>query len=317
MKWGFLGFGRIALKFLSSLNHVDGEVCYAIASRSNAHTLQEKYPDYKVYHDYEDLCKDPHVDIVYVSTTHNFHYRLVMMALEYGKHVVCEKPMGTSLAQTNEMIELARSRNLFLLEALWMRFLPAYRKAMSLLPEIGEIWLVKANFAFKSNEHSPDRLLNPILAAGSVYDVGVYPIALITDIFPEKPDNIFSHGHMSAQSIDLSCSSIWRYPEGQLAEFFSSVYVDTRHDAFIYGDEGYIKMDVFWKCQRFEFWKGGNVDVYEIPFEDTGFVHEIREAVKCVREGKIESPTFSHADSLRSAEIVDQILVQIGYERIF
>ena len=114
MNWGFIGFGRIARKFLESLQSVEGEIPYAFASRSNAAALREEFPEAQIYESYEALLMDPQVDVVYISTTHNFHYGNTVAALNHGKHVVCEKPMGISYAETKAMTDLAREKKPFL-----------------------------------------------------------------------------------------------------------------------------------------------------------------------------------------------------------
>lgn len=315
MNWGFIGFGRIARKFLESLQSVEGEIPYAFASRSNASALKEEFPESRVYESYEALLLDPHVDIVYISTTHNFHCANTIAALNHNKHVICEKPMGISYAETKTMCDLAKEKGLFLMEAMWMRFLPGYREAIRRAKsgEIGEIQQVTASFGFRSvNSTNPDgRLMNPDLAGGALYDVGVYPLTIVSDLFGWKPKEFVATPIISSTGVDESIQIQLDFGENRLAQVFGSVALTTNKEACIYGVDGFIRMPLFWKCQEFEVHKGEEVQKVSMPFQSSGYAHEIIEAVECIKQGKTESALFSLNDSLMSARLVERILSTI------
>ena len=132
MNWGILGYGKIAPVFIESLNQLSTEKIVAAATRSGAERVKSELPGVKVYTNYEELYKDPEVDIIYISTTHNFHAEQSIRALENGKHVLCEKPIGTTLSETSAIIKAAQESGKFFMEALWTRFLPAYKKFKSI-----------------------------------------------------------------------------------------------------------------------------------------------------------------------------------------
>lgn len=314
MNWGFIGFGRIARKFLSSLASVQGETPYAFASRSNAPELEKEFPDVKVYDSYEALLADPDIDIVYISTTHNFHCQNVIDALNAGKHVLCEKPMGISSDEIETMVTVANKSGKFLMEAMWMRFLPAYREAIRRAKsgEIGEIQYITASFGFNSPNLKPDgRLLNPDLAGGALYDVGVYPLTIVSDIFGWQPDSFSAQAVLSETGIDQSIQVQLSYEGGKMAQVFGSIAMNTNKEACIYGSEGFIKLPLFWKAENFEVHKGDSIEKVELPFKSTGYVHEIEEVAKCIKQGKTESPLFNLNDSLMSANLVERILSSI------
>ncbi|WP_323755315.1 Gfo/Idh/MocA family oxidoreductase [Roseivirga sp.] len=314
MNWGFIGFGRIARKFLSSLTSVEGETPYAFASRSNATALEKEFPDVKVYDSYEALLADPNVDLVYISTTHNFHCQNVIDALNAGKHVLCEKPMAISSEEIRKMTEVARSTGKFLMEAMWMRFLPAYREAIrrAKTGEIGAIQYITASFGFNSPNLKPDgRLLNPDLAGGALYDVGVYPLTIVSDIFGWEPNSFSADAVLSATGIDQSIQVQLSYEGGEMAQVFGSIAMNTNKEACIYGSEGFIKLPLFWKAETFEVHKNDSIEKVELPFKSTGYVHEIEEVAKCIKEGKTESSLFTLNDSLMSANLVERILSSI------
>ncbi|OEK07500.1 Gfo/Idh/MocA family protein [Roseivirga misakiensis] len=318
MNWGFIGFGRIARKFLESLASVDGETPYAFASRSNAVALQEEFPEVKIYDSYESLLADDQVDIVYISTTHNFHCENTIAALNAGKHVLCEKPMGISTQEVKLMIDAAKSSGKFLMEAMWMRFLPAYREAISLVKagEIGKVNYITANFGFRSEDKlSKDgRLLNPDLAGGALYDVGVYPLTIVSDLFGWQPKHFSAHAVKSDTGVDETIQVQLDFGKDKLAQVLGSVTFHTNKEACIYGDKGFIRLPMFWKATTYEIVKGDDIRIVEKPYKSTGYAHEIEEVVKCIKEGNVESSLFSLNDSLMSAQLVEDILSTIFKE---
>lgn len=315
MNWGFIGFGRIARKFLESLNMVEGQVPYAFASRSNAELLQKEFPEVKIYQSYDDLLADPEIDIVYISTTHNFHCQNTIDALNAGKHVLCEKPMGISSDEVMKMAEVAKETGNFLMEAMWMRFLPAYREAMTRVKagEIGPVKYITASFGFRSEDKltKEGRLLNPDLAGGALYDVGVYPLTIVSDLLGWEPVDIVAHAIKSETGVDESIQVQLDFGKDRMAQVFGSVALHTNKEACIYGEQGFIRLPLFWKAQSYEIVKGEEIMRFEVPFTSTGYVHEIEEVLRCIEEENTESPLFTLNDSLMSARLVEDVLSTI------
>ena len=314
MNWGFIAYGVLAPKIVASLKTVPNQVLYGIASKSKHEQLREEYPHAKVYADYSDLMQDPGVDIIYISTTHNFHLANTIEALENGKHVLCEKPMGLSYKETKKMIDLARAKKLYLMEGMWMRFLPGYRYVKDIWEsgKIGKVRMVRAEFSFFNNWSADRRLLNPALAGGSVYDVGVYPMALVNDIFGVLPEKVTAFGEFYETGVDIRCGFMFQYPNRAIAQLYCGSRLETIKEAVIYGDKGWIKMDLFWKCQRGEVCMDGEIKPFDIPYQSTGYAHEIQAVADDIQAGRIENAIFSHEESLRSAELVDWVLGEVG-----
>lgn len=313
MKWGIAGYGHFAPKFVESLAGIYSEEVYAIATRSGQERAKADYPDAVIYTAYEELFADRKVDIVYVCTTHNAHKSLVIGALEAGKHVICEKPMGVSAAETGEMIQAAKREGKFLMEAMWTRYLPAYRSIRERVRkgEIGELMYLTANFGFKSDLPPERRLLNPALAGGALYDLGVYPIALATD-FLGAPDEVHANAVRARTGVDEHISITMHYKDGKSAHLFSSIGLDSSNQARLYGTEGTIIMDLFWKVQHFAVVINGHEQWHEMPYKRTGYVHEIIDALERVENGDLEPSLITHADSLLSARIVDRLRSMTG-----
>lgn len=312
MNWAVIGYGRIAQKFIKSLKAVDGQHLVAIASRSKQRSIKNEGKKIRAYSDYEKMLQLPDIDAVYVSTIHPFHYKNVKASLEQGKHVLCEKPLSMNAQQTASLIKLARRKNLFLMEAMWSRFLPAYKKMRSIIAEglIGDIKLIQANFCFKLYEFDPDsRLLNPRLGGGSVLDVGVYLIALTQDLYGGLPADLTAHFIKSKKNVDLFCNMQLEYKHGGIAQLNSGIMINTDHDAVITGTEGWIKMDTFWKSQNMTVTIGSKKTQYHLPIDiDTSFSYQIEECVKSIKAGQIESKIMPHQDSLDVAQTMDLVL---------
>lgn len=315
MNWGFIGFGRIARKFLESLNAVEGEVPYAFASKSNATALQKEFPKVSVYSSYAEILADADIDIVYISTTHNFHCQNVIDALNAGKHVLCEKPMGVSSDEVLKMTSAAKANDKFLMEAMWMRFLPAYREAIAKIKdgEIGQVKYMTASFGFRSEDKltQDGRLLNPDLAGGALYDVGVYPLTIVSDLFGWKPVDFKAHAIKSDTGVDETIQIQLDFGQDRMAQVVGSITMNTNKEACIYGEKGFVRIPMFWKSESYEVVKGDDVEVFYAPMISTGYAHEIMEVSKCIKQGKTESELFTLNDSLMSAKLVESILSTI------
>ncbi len=316
MKWGFFSYGLIAPKIHESLKLIETEEVVAVASRSNHHELTQMFKnEITVYDNYESLCADPSIEIIYISSTHNFHYEHTMMCLRAGKHVICEKPLSLNPTQTKEMIQLAQSSDLFLMEALWMAYLPAVAECKKRIDagEIGEIKMITANFSFDGIFDESHRCLNPQLAGGGIYDVGVYPLAFANMMIGDIPDAVQSMAQLTDQAVDVVASMQVQYPSGAIAQLFCGVQLESEHQAIIYGTEGRIIFPRFWKGESFTIVKHDDEQQVELPYTSTGYYHELLHACQQISKGHLESGVFGWSDSINQALIVDQILTQIKY----
>ena len=186
LNWAIFGTGRIANRFVDSFKYLEEELfqhnkVYAVASRKieTAKSFAEKYSIEK-FNTYEEILKDPAIDIVYIASPHNIHYRDIKLCLEQGKHVLCEKPITTNSKDLKELIELAKSRSLFLMEAMKTPLTPLYNELARILKEgiLGEITYIRAEAARKMPYHDASRLFKADLAGGALLDVGVYGLFL-------------------------------------------------------------------------------------------------------------------------------------------
>jgi predicted dehydrogenase len=207
--------------------------------------------------------------VIYIATPHNLHYENMKLCLNAGKHVLCEKPLTVNADQAQKCIDLAREKGLFLMEATWMKFIPAIRQVQKWITDgrIGTIRLVQANFAFNIPFNPQGRLYDPALAGGALLDMGIYP-ATLAHLVLGKPDQILSAAHLGETGVDELNSAIWQYDQGAQAILLSTQRLERPCDAFITGSQGFIKLhENFWHSQTVTLKQSGaKPEVVQIPY---------------------------------------------------
>jgi predicted dehydrogenase len=318
INWGILGCGGIAHVFATSLQSLDKGVLLAGASRTpgRAQEFAEKHDIERVYTDYESLVTDPNIDIVYISTTHNFHYENAKLCLENGKHVLCEKSFTVNAKQAQELIELARDKHLFLMEAVWTRFLPAIVKLQELLAEgvIGEVRTVKADFSI-TGEFAPEhRLKNKMLAGGALLDLGIYPITFADIVFNQKPSRIQSSAVIGDTDVDDRSFYLFDYEGGRRAILTSSFTHSAPSLGVICGSKGYISIPVFHAAKQLQVHVEGEETIfYDLHYEDgENFKFEIAHAMECIEAKKTESNIMPLSTTLAIMQTMDTLRAQWG-----
>ena len=248
--WGIIGLGTIAAKFAEGLSYLPNAKLFAVASRSQqkADNFAAKYKVPHAYGNYEDIVKNPDVDIIYIATPHTLHCENTIMCLEHYIPVLCEKPFAINAGQVKQMIDTAHKNKVLLMEAMWTAYLPSIRRINETISSgaIGEVKLIRADFGFIGDKNPSGRLFNMELGGGSLLDVGIYPAYLALE-FLGKPKQIKAIASKGKTRVDESCAFIFQYPGGQLASLYSSIIAKTGIDAMITGTKGniYIHGDFF------------------------------------------------------------------------
>jgi len=318
IKWGIIGCGKIAHKFVSDLALIDEAVLTAVASRSyeKADEFAQKHKAKKAYGSYDELFLDPEIDIVYIATPHHLHAELSIKAMENNKHVLCEKPLSINYKEAKLIIETSRRTKRFFMEALWTRFNPSFVEVKKRIDdgEIGEIKYINADFAFRSDFSTDDRTLNINLGGGAILDIGIYP-AFLTYALLGIPKEIMAKSifHKTASS-DVQTSMIFHYAEAQ-AILYSSFESQSDMIARISGTKGQIYLNDRWHhANGYKLIKNGKEQEIELPVLGLGYSHEILECHQCLRENKLESSKWSHQNSLDLISILDDVRKQVGLE---
>ncbi len=315
IRWGILGCGKIAAKFAADLMLVKDAELVAIASRSKSNALEfaAKYPARYIHDDYALLAANPEVDVIYIATPHSHHHEHTILCLKHGKAVLCEKAFAINTWQAREMIDLARERKIFLMEALWTRFLPHFTKVRQMIDSgsIGEIRSILVNFGFMTAEPAAQRMYDPSLGGGTLLDIGLYNVFIALS-FLGKPDEITASMTPSSTGVDAQCAILFRYRNGAMAQLFSTFLSNLQTEADISGSRGRIRLTsrFYEPSTSIEFYPGRVDSRQVIPFdkeEGWGYQYEIRHVNDCLRKGLTESPVMTLDHTLEMMEVLDEI----------
>ena len=317
IRWGIVAPGRIARKFASDLQVTAGGRLRAVASRDiqRARAFAGEFGADLAYDDAAALAADPSVDMVYVASPHNAHFATAKMLLEAGKPVLCEKPITVSAPQTAELIALSRSNNVFLMEAMWTRFLPLYGRIREWLDagRIGRPRVVTSAFCYPASYDPASRLFDPALAGGVLLDLGVYNISISQWVMGRKPDRVAATARFAATGVDDLLAATLHYPDGGLAQFVCGLTTAFDNALVIGGDQGFIRVaPTFIQGREAVLHVGDTTETISESHRSGGFEYQIEEAMRCFRNGEIESPMLPHADILATMETMDEIRNQIG-----
>lgn len=320
IRWGILGCGRIARKFADDLALVPDGVLTAVGSRdgASAQDFAKAYAVKKVHESYESLAADPEVDVIYIATPHGFHHEHTLLCLNHGKAVLCEKAFALNSRQAREMIDTARRQNLFLMEALWSKFLPHYQLLTRYLREnrLGQLQNVLINFGFKPVDPVPQRVYDPSLGGGSLLDIGIYNVFFALSALG-KPDGIEATMSPFPTGVDEQCAITFTYKTGAIAQLCCSFASNLATEADFGGRNGRIRLTsrFYEPGTTFEYYPERVDSRQVIPFEKQpgwGYHYEIKHVQECLRSGLRESPIMSHADTLLLMETLDTIRKKAG-----
>ena len=316
IRWGVVGPGAIATSFADAMQLTDGGTIVAVASRSaeRAAVFGDRYGVPARYGDYESLAADPEVDVVYVATPQSRHEPDTLSLLRAGKHVLCEKPFALNARQAATMIEEARSRGLFLMEAIWSRFLPAYRSLVEVIGEhrIGEPLLVEADFGFRRPHEPEHRLFDLALGGGGLLDLGIYPLQLCSLVLG-TPEHVVADGVVGETGVDEVVAAVLRHHGGRLGVVKASIRVGMSCTARISGTDGWIDLPAFMHCpSSLTVTTSAGPERIDGSYEGNGLQFEIEEVHRCLAEGSMESRVMPLDETRALAGTLDAIRAQVG-----
>jgi predicted dehydrogenase len=319
VKWGIIGPGNIAREFVSDLAFAKKpQQVVAVLGNSRVSALEFTRAFHVPYLFFElnEFVTKGKMDVVYVATPHTIHYEQVLKCLEHRIPVLCEKPLTINESQCRELVAAARRTGTFLMEGMWIRFLPAIKLLISLLEEgkIGKIVSVKASMGYKAPPDPASRYFDPALGGGSLLDLGIYPV-FIALLLLGAPDTIKAVGTLSEEGIDETCSILFHYDKGQHATLESSLKSETKLPVEIAGEKGAIRALYPWfektpaiELQLYD----KEPETYPVQWEGHGLYFEAEEVIDCIRNKQIESKLLSHTFSLEMIKIMDEIRKQVN-----
>jgi len=316
LRWGILGAGGIARKFAESLNYTSSGSLYGVGSRSleKAKAFGADFGAEVCYGSYEELVADPNVDAVYVATPHPFHRENTLLALNHSKAVLCEKPLAVNCAEAREMVDLAREKGCFLMEAFWTRFIPAPREARRLIQEgaIGSVKSCWLSFVMENDGNPQGRLLNPALAGGALLDIGVYPIN-ISQWMLGKIALEEQRVKLGPTGVDVEADLHVSFEKGGRGQLHFDLDTPFSAKALFEGTQGTLELaDPFFFSQQVILEKEGTREVLDFPFEGPGYHFEADHVAWCLEQGLTQSPEMPWEESLQLMGFTEELRKKWG-----
>jgi predicted dehydrogenase len=317
-KWGIIGPGNIAHTFAKDLTFANTPQKITAVLGHNVQSTFEfarefNIPDY--FTNVKEFIKNRNMDAVYIATPHPQHYEQALACLENNIPVLCEKPMTINTAQCSELIKAAEMHSTFLMEGMWIRFLPSITQVLDLIRQgmIGKVTSVRASTSFKAPHEPDNRFFDPALGGGSLLDLGIYPVFLSL-LLLGKPSSVQAIAKLSEEGVDEACSIMLNYKDGSHAILESSLSSSLNIPAEIVGEEGIIKILNPWyeKATGIELQRNGEGKIiYPCYWEGHGLYFEIQEVIQCIQNNRISSELLSHCFSLDMIKVLDEIRSQI------
>ena len=317
VRWGILGTGIIAHAFATGLTYIDNAELVAVGSRAQE-TANEFGSEFRIPHrhaSYEALANDPDVDVIYVATPHVFHKENSLLCLRAGKGVLCEKSFTINAGEAEELIKFARKQKLFLMEAMWTRFIPLVCRLREMLAEriIGDMQMFVADLGFRMDFGPEHRIYNPALGGGALLDVGIYPLSFASMVLG-RPARVTSLAHLGETGVDERAAIILGYESGALGVLYTATSTNTPCEVIITGTEGHIRVPpLMLRPTKLTLSRAGEKEEpIAIPFVGNGYNYEAMEVMRCLREGKLESDIMPLDESLEIMKTMDAIRAQWG-----
>ena len=311
MKVGILGAGSIARAMAMAVNGLEGVEGYAVASRElgKAQAFCDQWGFQRAYGSYEEMLRDPQVDLVYVATPHSHHFEHAKLCIEHGKPALVEKAFTANAAQARELIALAERRGVFLTEAIWVRYMPSCRMLRELIDSgiIGTVQRVSADLSYPIP--NVKRLTDPALAGGALLDLGVYVLNFASMVLGDDIQEIKGLCTYCDTGVDCQENITITYPDGKMAALTASMLTASHRLGLIYGTKGYIHCININNIQGFEVYDLNHnlVKTVEVPRQINGYEYEVLACKKALEEGALECPEMPHSETVRMMEWMDKL----------
>lgn len=312
IRFGILGCGKITERFLKGCKLCDEVVVSAAASR-DLHKAQEYCASHHIpyaYGSYEALCADNTVDAVYIATPPFAHYELVKMALNHGKHVLCEKPFVASEQEVEELFDLARNQGVMLMEAMKAVFTPTTKQVKAWLAQgkIGRLRYAEASYCYLSPFDHDHWVFDAKRMGGGILDVGVYAIAYLNELISKDIQESVAMSTIGETGADEFMQILIKYENGVQASVRGALNVKTKNIAYFYGSEGYIEVEDFWKTTKAKLIRyDGEIENFDGAFESE-FYFQIDHFVQCIKKGTVQSPVMGERASKAVIRLINRHL---------
>jgi predicted dehydrogenase len=316
VRWGFIGTGKIAQTFARDLALIDEGEVVAVGSRrrETADTFGDEFNVARRYDSYEALVSDPDVDAVYVGTPHPMHFENASLALHHGKPVLVEKAFTMNGAEASELVDLARQRGLFMMEAMWTRFLPHVVALRDLVNSgvLGELVMVEADHGQWFAEDPNFRLFSPELGGSAMLDLGVYPVSFASMLLG-TPSRMAAMVDPAFTGVDGQASMIFGYDSGAQALLTCTSAARSATRACVTGTEARVEIDAdFYAPTSFRLIsRSGDVTPYTFDVAPRGLRYQAIEVARCLEEGILESPVMPLDESVSIMHTMREVMATL------
>ena len=316
MKLGIIGAGRIVDVVSPALVAAPEIECYAVASRdlARAQACANKFGFQKAYGSYEEMLKDPQVELVYIATPHSHHYEHMMLCLEHGKAVICEKAFTLNAQQAKKVKEVAQEKGIYVAEAIWPRYMPSRKMIDDAIASgiIGKVNTLTANLSYSIMDK--ERIWKPELAGGALLDIGVYGINFALMHFGSDIERIESSVSMLDTGVDGMESITIFYKDGRMAVLTHSVFCRSDRKGIIHGEKGYIVVENINNPSSVAIYDDNDklLSYQAVPTQINGYEYEFQEAAACIAAGETQAKSMTLDESIQMMEIMDSIRAQWG-----
>jgi predicted dehydrogenase len=317
IRWGIIGASKIGKDFIKDFSLLQNAALVAIAAsdkqKAIAYAAENNIP---LAYTYDEMYNSKEVDAVYISTTHNFHFKQALKCMQHGKAVLCEKPITINDAEFKQLVAIAKEKNIFLMEAMWTYFLPAIQKAQQWIAEgrIGNLKVIQADFSFAVEKNLKGRMYNPNLAGGALLDLGVYTVAAATLFANGKPNGIIASGVLTETGVDATTSMLLSFGE-ITATLTTSMVTRMTNKLRLFGETRYIEIPDFWRgysCTLFDK-DFAVVESFDDKRTSHGFIYQMQHATDAILQHKIESNIASFERTNIVQEIMTEVRRQMGF----
>ena len=313
---GIIGAGWIARKMCRAIAPFTDMEIYAIASRTmeKAEAFAAEHNIRKAYGSYEEMVCDPAVDLVYIATPHSHHYDHAMLALEHGKPVLVEKAFTANVRQAEKLIETARSKGVFITEAIWTRYMPLSHKIKEIMESgiIGEPRILTATLCYMME--NKERIVRGDLCGGALLDLGVYTLNFARMYFGTDIVKTVTNCHLGPSGMDMHESISLSFADGKMANLQSGALCLNDRQGIISGTEGYIRVDNINCPEVVEVYRNYELVQRYTKDEDmvNGYEYQVIECRRCIEEKLLESPMMPHEETIGIMKQMDDLRKEWG-----
>lgn len=314
MRVGILGCGKIALKLADTIIRTEGVSLEAVAARdlARANEFAARFSVGKAYGSYEELCKDPDVDLVYVATVTNLHKEHMLLAIRYGKAVLCEKSFTVNAHEAEEVFAAADKAGVLVAEAIWTRYMPCRAMISDIIRsgKIGKVTTISANLCY--NIIDKERIVEPALGGGALLDIGVYPINFALMVAEGCTiDRIAGTAVINELGADIADNISFIFSDGSQASIFADARTVSDRRGIIYGTTGFIEVENINNPSKLRIYSPECPPVLleeiDVPPRISGYEYELLSCAAALKAGRTEVPEMPHSETLRVMRIMDSL----------